>query len=268
MDSPEPPKAPDPKETAAAQAAMNKETAVAQYGLNATNQKTPYGALTYKQIGTWEDGTPRFEAEQTLSDEQKAIFDLTNQTKSNLGKIGVEQSGRVGELLNTPFSLDNDKTEARINELASKRLDPMLQRQRQNLMSDLANRGITEGSEAWNNAMNTVGQQENDARNSLLLSGRGQAVQEAMTERNQPLNEIIALLSGSQIQAPNFVGTPQPGVAGVDYGGMVNAAHQSDMMAWQQDVQSQNAMMEGLFSLAAAPLGGWAYGGFGMPGGK
>ncbi len=67
MDAPSPPPAPDPKETAAAQSQMNKETAVAQYGLNATNQVTPQGTLTYKQIGTWADGTPRFEATTAYS---------------------------------------------------------------------------------------------------------------------------------------------------------------------------------------------------------
>lgn len=48
MDAPE---YPDPKTTASAQSGMNREAAVSQFLLNATDQKTPYGSLTYKQTG-------------------------------------------------------------------------------------------------------------------------------------------------------------------------------------------------------------------------
>ncbi len=61
------PKAPDPVATANAQAGMNRDTAITQYGLNATNQVTPWGSLNYSQIGKWDDGTPRYQAEQTLN---------------------------------------------------------------------------------------------------------------------------------------------------------------------------------------------------------
>jgi hypothetical protein len=46
------PKPPDPVKTAEAQADMNQATAITQYGLGATNQVTPYGNLTYSQVGT------------------------------------------------------------------------------------------------------------------------------------------------------------------------------------------------------------------------
>jgi len=49
--SPKTPKAPDPKETAAAQTASNKETAYWNAVLNNVNQITPYGNLTYTQTG-------------------------------------------------------------------------------------------------------------------------------------------------------------------------------------------------------------------------
>lgn len=262
VDSPEPPKAPDPKETAAAQATMNKETAVAQYGLNATNQKTPYGSLSYAQIGTWADGTPRFEATTSLSPEQQSLYDLTSNTQKNLGQIGVDQSAKVGALLNTPLNINNEATEARLMELQQKRMSPVLDQRRKATEADLLNRGITMGSEAYNNSMDAIGRQENDQLNQLMLTGRAQAVQEALTERNQPLNEIIGLMNGSQVQQPGFQSTPTPGVAGVDYGGMVNSSYAGQMEAYKQESANQNAMMEGLFSLAAAPLGGWATGGF------
>src|SRR6185437_14772083 len=95
-----------PAATAAAQSAANKATAVAQYGLNATNQVTPSGSLTYKQIGTWEDGTPRFEADTSLSAPEQKIYDTGTQTRQNLADIGSTQSAKIGNLLNTPFDIN------------------------------------------------------------------------------------------------------------------------------------------------------------------
>src|SRR3546814_4499407 len=68
-----------------------------------------------------------------------------------------------------------------------------------------------------------------DQLNQLALTGRGQVFNEAMTTRNQPLNEISSLLSGSQIANPGQMssGTPQASVAGVDYTGLVNQQYQA-----------------------------------------
>ena len=88
-----------------------------------------------------------------------------------------------------------------------------------------------------------------DAYNQLLLTGRGQSVQEALAERNQPINEITALLNGSQVSQPNFINTPQSPVAGVDYIGLKNQQYQAQMQAYQQQVASKNAMMGGLFGM-------------------
>jgi hypothetical protein len=264
VDAPAPPVAPDPKETAAAQAQMNKETAVAQYGLNATNQVTPQGTSSYKQIGQWADGTPRFEQTTAYNPQEQSIYDQGVQTRQNIGKIGTEQSARIGELLNTPVNLNNEATEGRLFELGSKRLDPMFAQQQQSLESNLFNRGVRPGTEQYDRAMSQFGQGKNDAYNQLLLTGRGQATQEALTERNQPINEISALLSGSQVSQPQFGNTPTAGVAPTDYIGAVNAKYQGDMAGYNAQMQQRNAGLSGLFGLGSAvakPLGGWLFGG-------
>lgn len=265
MDAPEAPAPPDPYATAQAQGAMNKETAIAQSQLNMVGQKTPQGSLEYKQIGTWEDGTPRFEATTTLSPEQQGLYDLGTKTQANLGQIGVEQSGKIRELLATPVNLSNEATEARLMELGQKRLDPALARRRTSTEQDLLNRGVRPGTEAYDRAMEAVTQGENDAYNQLLLSGRGQAVQEGLTERNQPINEITALLSGSQVSQPNFIPTPQSNVAPTDLMGAVYNSYAGEVANANRASQSQNAMLGGLFGLGGAALGGWARGGFPIP---
>lgn len=252
------PEAPDPKETAAAQAQMNRETAITQHGLNATNQVTPQGTLTYSQNGTWEDGTPRFTATQSYSPQEQAIFDLGQQTRTNLGNIGVEQSDKIRNLLGTNVDLSNDAVEGRLMELGRKRLDPVYAERESQLRNDLLNRGIREGTPAFEAEMRRFIEGRNDQFNQLLLQGRGQSVQEILTERNQPLNEISALMSGSQVSAPNFVNTPQTPVSGVDYAGLVNANYQNELNA-------HNSMMGGLAGLGGSLIGGWAKSGFMLP---
>lgn len=244
------PKAPDPVKTAEAQGEMNKETAIAQYGLNATNQVTPYGNLSYSQIGSWSDGTPRYQATQTLSPEQQKLYGLETQLSTNLGNIGVQQSSRLGSLLNTPVNLDNNATESRLMELGRSRLDPALDRRRASTEQDLFNRGVRMGSDAYDNSMEAVTQGENDAYNQLLLSGRQQSVNEILQQRNQSINEILGLASGTQVQQSNYVNTPGSQVAPVDYTGLVNNKYNADVANYQ-------AGMSGMFGLGSAALGGW-----------
>lgn len=249
------PKAPDPKATAAAQAQMNKDTAIAQYGLNATNQITPQGNLSYTQIGKWDDGTPRYQATQTYSPEQQKLYEQQTQLGTKLNDLAIGQTDRLTGVLGQPVNLSNEATESRLMELGRKRLDPLNAQRRSSTEADLINRGIRPGTEAYNRAMTAVGQQENDAYNQLLLSGRAQSVQEALTERNQPINEISALMSGGQVSTPQFTNTPTPGVNGVDYTGLVNNKYNADMQNYQ-------SKMGGLFGLAGAfakPLGGWLF---------
>jgi len=257
VDAPSAPPAPDPVKTAEAQAASNKETAVAQYGLNATNQVTPQGTLSYKQIGSWADGTPRFEATTALNAGQQSLYDKGLVTQGNMADIGNQQSAKIGALLNTPMNL-NTATEDKINKLGAARLDPRFAQESQSLDTQLINKGIRPGSEAWNNAQTQFGQTKNDAYNQLYLTGRGQGAQEALTERNQPINEISALLSQSQVSQPGFTNTPQPGVAPTDViGAQQQSLNQGNLNA-QLQANQNNALMSGLFSLGSAGIGGWA----------
>lgn len=248
MDAPDPP---DAKETAAAQAQMNKETAITQYGLGATNQVTPYGNLTYEQIGQWEDGTPRFQATQSLSPEMQGLYDKYSGIASNLGDIGNTLSSNVKDNYGEPFKLGNEEVESRLFELGSSRLNPRFTEGEDQLRTRLKNQGLEAGTDAWDAEMRRFGETKNDAFNQLLLTGRKQAGDELLTERNQGMNEMLALLSGTQVQNPSFTGTPQPGVSGVDYASLANQEYQAKAGQHQ-------AMMDGLFSLAGTVAGGWA----------
>lgn len=254
--------APDPVATAQAQTAMNKETAIANANLNMVDQYTPEGTLKYSQVGTWSDGTPRYSVTQALSPENQALRAQEQAADSQMNDISLRQIGKVGSILDKPVDLSNEATESRLFELGSKRLDPVFAQRSQQLEQDLMNRGIRPGSEAYETMRRQFSESQNDAYNQLLLSGRGQAVQEALTERNQPLNEITALLNGQQIALPQYQNTPQSQIANTDYAGMVYDSariNQANAQAYNQAKQANyQAGLGGLFGLGSALIGGGA----------
>ena len=252
------PEAPDPYETASAQGGMNRDTAITQMQLNGVNQVNPLGSVTYQQTGqnsfTDSQGnvvsTPQFTQTTTYSPEQQAIFDATQGAQGNLADLAQSQSGFLKDYMAKPFEFNNSDAVKWAYDLASPRL---LQQQGQNdaqLRTVLANKGIREGSAAWNAEMGRMTNANTDQMNQLALTGRSQAFSEALAGRNQPINEITALMSGSQVSNPAQMSgaTPQAGVGGVDYTGLVNQKYQADL------AQSQ-AAMGGLFGLASAGVG-------------
>jgi hypothetical protein len=249
------PRQPNPAVTAGIQSAYNRADAdYAQAGSN-VSQYTPDGNLEYMQYGTWPNGAPNWAAKTTLSPMNQKLYDQSQLADLKMNDISLQQIDKAGGVLNTPFKLGNEAVEGRINELGSKRLDQRFNTQRQQLEQDMMNRGIRPGSEAYNNMTRGFGETQNDAYNELLLNARGQASNELLTERNQPLNEIIGLLNGQQVQQPQFVNTPQTQVAGTDYAGMVADQYKSKNAAYQ-------GAMGGLFGLGGslASLGGSYFG--------
>lgn len=254
MDSPAPTPAPDPVATAAAQTASNKATAVSQAELNNYDKIGPDGSMTYKQIGTNADGTPQFQQTTSLSAPNQAIYDTNLGTKQNIAQIGKDQSAKIGSLLGTPFDI-NTAVADKINKLGAARLDPRFATQEASLRTNLANSGIQEGSAAWNDAYKNFSQSKNDAYNQLALTGESQAASESIAQRNQPINEISALLSGSQVNQPTFAANPQTSVAGTDVAGITQNHYLDANQQAQQAVAGNNAMMGGLFSLGGQALG-------------
>lgn len=252
------PAAPDPYKTAAAQGGMNMDTAITQQFLNSGTQVNPWGTVATDVTGnnTFVDSqgktitVPKFTQTTTLSPEQQAIFNQSQAAEGNLAGIANEQSAFLKDYLNKPFEFNNSDAEKWAFDLASPRIRQGQMQAEDSLRSTLANKGIREGSAAWNAEMSRMTNANTDQMNQLALTGRGQAFSEAMASRNQPINEITALLSGSQVSNPAQMSgaMPQTGVAGVDYTGLVNQKYQADMANYQNK-------MGGLFGLASAGIG-------------
>ena len=282
------PKPPDPASTAAAQQQINQQTAQTQFQLGATNQVTPGGSLTYTQTGTWPDGSPKYTATQSLSGGNQGLYDsligaagnaagnisnpiATPQLQTNIDTSGLSALPTQGD-----YSVDR----GRVEDAISARLNPQLEAGRTSRETDLFNRGVRPGTAAYDRAMGLVGQQENDARLQTILAGgqeqsrmfgdalagRQQGYSEAannanfgnnartgmfgmnMAARSQPINEISSLMSGSQVNQPNYIPTPQPGVGGVDYAGLVQNQY-------QQQMDRRQNMLSGLFGLGSSIVG-------------
>lgn len=149
--------------------------------------------------------------------------------------------------------------------LFKSRQEPQFEQQRQDLEQQLYNRGIPVGSELYNNQMQQLQRQQEDARQSALVNAqgiagqnagqffdigqqaRGSALSEGLLGRNMPLSEFSALYGA------------QSGL------GAQNAAYNQQLGAQQQaaDLQLRNAQQ--------APRGGggggevWQQYGFSSP---
>ena len=212
------------------------------------------------------------------------------------------------------------------------RLQPEINQSSQALTQQLANQGIPQGSEAWNNAMRQQGNQQNDlysqaalqginldmsanqqgynqalgaaglynqglgqnfsqalgsnqSQNSAIAQnysmgsgaqqqnfnqalGAGQfgntASQQSLAQQlslyNQPLNEITALMSGSQIQNPQFQGYSGSQIAPAP---IANATAQQGQYAqnlYGQQMAAYNSQQQGLASLLGAGASMFSFG--------
>jgi hypothetical protein len=226
MGSPKaPPAAPDPTQTINAATAANKASAITNFQLNAVDKTNPFGSQTYTQNGTWDDGTPRYSQNTTLSPELASIY----------GK---------------PFDL-NGSINTQLSDQATKLLDPIWKQREAAQATSLANQGIGVGSEAYTNSMRDFADQRDRAYTSAALAGRSQAEQEALAQRNQPISEYNAVSYGQ---------TPQVNVAPTDVAGITQQGYQNSLVPWQAQTQYNQALMGGLFGLGGAALGGIAGG--------
>jgi hypothetical protein len=86
----------------------------------------------------------------------------------------------------------------------------------------------------------------------LDQSARQRAIEESAYLRNLPLNETSALMSGNQINNPQFSAAPQTGIANTDYSGLVSNNYAGQMNAYGQKVGAVNAKNAAFASMAGS----------------
>ncbi len=268
---PAPPAPPDPKETASTQTATNVNTAIANQQAGLINQITPYGTNSFNQRGVYSfvDKTdpdnhitheiPLMELVTEFTPEGQEISDQNLQTDLNLATFGAEQSGKLNDLLRKPFDLSNDEVEGRIIDLQRDRMDPLWSDKRSSLEGRLSEQGIKRGTTAYDKAFAGFSRDENDAYNQMMLAGRGQALNEKLTQDTMPINQLIGITSGTQVQQPQFQATPSFNMPTTDYAGITSDNYNQRLSQWQAAQNSGGGFpIGGLFS-ALGSIGGAAF---------
>jgi hypothetical protein len=263
------PPAPDYIGAAKETSAGNLESARATAAANRTNQVTPYGNLTYTaNPGTDAYGNTLYTATQTLSPEQQAIYQ--QESKLNQGLMQTANTGLnyANKVLSEP-GVDTSKLPSyginpgeTYSDAIMRRLQPQIAQQSEMSDAQLANQGIAQGTEAYNNAKRQLSQQQNDLLTSAQIQGMNtglsanqQAFQQEAYNQMQPINVINALRTGSQVQNPSFANTPnQAQTAGADILGATQAGYNAQLA----NVNAQNAasggFMSGLMGLGGAGI--------------
>ncbi len=250
--------------------------------------------VTYDQTGPNGDYQPTInqtltpEAQATLSSQQSVQRALAGLGQQGIGQAqqilgqpfqyngpGVQTSLNTSGVAKMPVNAGTTGQQAILS-----RLQPQIQQNEGATAQRLANQGIPVGSEAWNNEMRQQGNQENDLYTQAALQGIGldtsanaqgfnqalqgaqfgnTATQQGLSQQlglyNQPLNEITALMSGSQIQNPQFQGYMGSNIQAAP---IANATAQQGQYAqnlYGQQMASYNSGMQGLSGLFGAGLG-------------
>jgi len=285
--APTPPPAPDYAGAAVAQGASNLESARATAKLSNPNMYTPYGT----SLVSYDGDTPTIR--QTLTPQAQQTLEAEQRVQTGLANLGEKGTQMASTVLDKPFAfggpavqtgLDTSNiAKAPINagttgfDAIMSRLEPSMARARTSTETNLVNQGLRPGTEAYDNAIRSLGEQETDARtqaartgidldtaantnqfNQLLQGGQfantaqGQALAQAIQGRQMPLNEITALMSGSQIQNPQFGAYQGANVAAAPTFAATQAQGAYDANAYNQQVAAQNANTAGLYSLGSA----------------
>jgi len=96
--------------------------------------------------------------------------------------------------------------------------------------------------------------QQGMANAGLANSARQQGLQERAYIQNQPISQLSALLSGSQVQTPTGIQYTPSQQANTDVLGAYALNQQAQQANANRSAQSGSAMMGGLFSLGAAAI--------------
>jgi hypothetical protein len=268
---PDIPATPDYAGAAQQTAQGNLDAARAAASANRVNQVTPFGSLQYSQTGKDAYGNPTYTATSALSPDQQALYDYDIASSKGLGALQGKGLTYVSNMLDKPFDTSGLPQTGinpgeQMSESIMRRLQPQLQQEQKSFDTAMANQGIPLGSEAYQNAKRMFDERQNDRLVSSIIQGtqtglqaRGQGFSEQAYQRNEPINTLNAVRSGSQVTNPNsfFVNAPQQATtAGADYLGAAGMTGNANIASANASNAQRNAMISGLFSLGSSAAGG------------
>lgn len=268
--SPATPATPDYTGAAEATAKGNLDAARAATAANRVNQVNPYGSLSYAVTGTDPYGNPTWTATTSLNPDQQQLYNYDIATSKGLGELQQKGLGYVGKMLDQPFSTSNlpqigINAGEKYEDAIMRRLAPTIEAERKSFDAAMINQGIPVGSEAYANAKRVFDARQNDKLTSAITGGmdvgmraRQQGFGELAYQRNEPINTLNAVRSGSQVTGPSgyFVNAPQQATTtGADYLSAAGMTGNAAIAQANAENAQRNAMISGLFSLGSSALG-------------
>lgn len=249
--------------TAAGNALANQQATAA----NRPNQSTPWGTSTWTQDanGNWTQNIGLGgNQQQTLGAQQGIDYTLANRGNALAGQV----AGGMGQPLNTSgmtgmFGLGAPSTIAgaqfqnyagptaaqqqqlstanaswsatpQIQQAMLAQMQPQMNQQRNAEIARLKAQGLTEGSEAWNNAINNLGTQQNNLNMQALIAGNNAANQQFQ-------NQLGLDTANNQFRQTNFGNQFNVGQANNQLQqNMFNNALQSNAQNWGQQTDKAN----------------------------
>jgi hypothetical protein len=230
---------------------------------------------------------PRFAQTTTLSPEQQRLYDQQTRLGSDLNDLALSQTQRLADHLGRPIDAsglpsvgsDFSQDRQRVEQALFDRLSPQLERDRASLENTLVNQGFQRGTEAFTNAMDQFNRQANDQRLAVTAHGlqeqqglvgmeqanRQRALQEMLALRNQPINEISALMGGGQVHLPGAQAYQGGNIAAADVAGSVYNTAALQQKQYEQQMGLHRQHVAGLYGLGNTALGGLMPGRSGTP---
>lgn len=280
VSSPSAPAAPDPTTTAQAQTASNQQTALYQAGLNDINQNTPLGDISYdiNPGSTDANGNvtqqPSTTSNITLNPGVQSALNSDISATAGEANLTNQYESQINNTLQNPYNTANAGAvptadagfqQSQMNNMNALE-QPFVNQSNEQLQASLAAQGITGGSQAYNNAMNTQNNslnnlQEQNIQNAtsqeqaqlgMQQSTYGQNLSNYNANYTEPLNEFSALQSGSQVSQPSFSTPAGTSVAGTNTAGIINQSYQDALGASNASTASQNQLLGGLFGLGGS----------------
>ena len=141
-------------QAANAQAQGNLAGAQTATQANRVNQNTLYGGLNYQQ-GTDANGNPTWTANQTGTDQTQ-------------GLVNSSLAGLQASINNPAYGINPGQT---YSDAIMQRLAPQMAQSAESNKAALANQGIVPGTQAYDNAMRTFNQGQNDLLTSAQMQG-------------------------------------------------------------------------------------------------
>jgi hypothetical protein len=216
---------------------------------NRVNQSTPYANLQYTQTGVDAQGNPIWSANQTLAGPLAGA-------QSNLAQ-SVANQAQKGFNPNTPsVGINPGET---YSDAIMRRLQPQMAQAKEQQDAQLANQGIVPGTQAYDNAMRTFQQGQNDQLTSAQVGGIGvgltannQSFNQQLQQANLPINQLGAFQQATQ---PGYVNPySQAATGGPDYTGAYATSNAAAIAQQNANNAANASKLSGLYGLAGAGL--------------